>query len=129
MHTPEQMEETINLTIDDLPKMRFKSSKSASSQIGEHLKKAIAKKLNQNSAYIRIPSIWILSLFYQQSIVDVLDGIHELRKCHYYCEVQGLDCEIILHQPCRPLHGCGYDTPWHCNENQSTWQPKKHYAM
>jgi len=126
--TSDKQNEVLELTIEDMPELKFSDQKAIHSQIEAHLKTIINKHIYKGHEFIRIPSVWILSLFYQQSILDVLDAVYDLKREHYLCELTGLDSPMLVHKPSKSLNDCCFDTPWTCSGKRSSWPSIKRYA-
>jgi hypothetical protein len=94
------------LTVAELPEITFNDKQDVARQIADHLIKILKEKGCGCPTSLRIPSSLMLGQFYKQSILDVLDGLFELKQQHYEYVMNGLDAEIILHDPlCRTKSG------------------------
>lgn len=101
-YLPDHHEMTAITTVQ-LPPMHFSDKRSVALQIAAHLRKALHKYGQGCPTSLRIPSAMELAGFYHHSILDVLDGLFELKNQHYAYTMNGLDAEIILQGPfCHP---------------------------
>lgn len=92
----------LTINISDFPPFVFSEKSDIALQIAAHLRRVLRNHGRGCPASLRIPSAITLSGFYQRSILDVLDGLIELKNQHYEYVMNGLDSEIILHDPlCR----------------------------
>ena len=68
-------------------------------QIADHLEEMIKTCGYGEARSLRIPSPVNLAAFYNRSVLDILDGLYELKLRHYVYITAGLDEEVILHDP------------------------------
>lgn len=86
----------------EMPAFNANKKTEMAVQIANHLKTMLKVSGTGCPASLRVPSALELSGFYHCSILEVLDGLFELKKQHYEYVMNGLDAEIILHDPlCR----------------------------
>jgi hypothetical protein len=78
---------------------KFSEKSDIALQIAAHLRRTLEAYGNGNPPSLRLPSAMVLAGFYRRSILDVLDGLFELKHQHYEYVMNGLDGEIILHDP------------------------------
>lgn len=100
-HLPDDPE-IQSLDVAELLPCKLKDDLDSARQIAHHLEQLLDGLGAGKPPSIRIPSALVLSGFYHRSILDVLDGLHELKKHCYEYVMKGLDADIILHDPmCR----------------------------
>ena len=87
------------LDIYTLPPCKFSEKADSALEIATHLRRVLETYGNGEPLSLRLPSTMALSGFYHRSILDVLDGLFELKRQHYDYMMNGLDAESILHDP------------------------------
>lgn len=68
-------------------------------QIAEYLKKILALYVTAKPHEVHLPSVMFLAGFFHRPLIDVLEGLWELKKQHYDYVMTGLDTDIVLYEP------------------------------
>jgi hypothetical protein len=86
-------------TLYELPLTRLDGAHSAACQIAAHLKHAMAAYCAMQSNQMILPSALELAAFYQQPLIDVMEGLSELKRHGYAYQLHGLDQSIVVQDP------------------------------
>lgn len=96
---PDQTRAIAALDLSGLLRIRLKDDQPSAMQIADHLAAQLAAHGTGEPPSLRIPSPMALAGFYRRSVLDVLDGLYELKQRRYDYVSGGLDQEVILHDP------------------------------
>jgi len=68
------------LDVEQLPLVNFDNSKNIPKQIAAHLKNLLEQYGTGYPPALKLPSLFDLSAFYDQSIAEILKGLFDLQK-------------------------------------------------
>lgn len=100
---------------------RLKENVPAAPQIADHLIGLLESCGSGEPPSLRLPSPMALAAFYRRGILDVLDGLYEMKQRRYEYVTGGLDHEVIVHDPLSrkahphvvwPMFTDGWQSPW-----------------
>lgn len=101
-----------SLDLAELPRWKFNDREDVSQQIATHLRKALEELGAGNPPSLRTPSVMHLADFCNRSILDVLDALYALKLQHYEYVMNGLDADVILHDPLARKRGSRRTPGW-----------------
>jgi|GEM_PF-4917387 len=89
----------ICLDIEQIPCFFFDKEKAITKQIASHLKNLLEQYGTAPDARLKLPSLFELSAFYNQSISNILMALSELQAAHYDYIMHSMDENFILYDP------------------------------
>jgi len=91
--------EIMALSITEIPPCKLRSDLNTAQQVACHLRRVLEIYGEGMPPSLKIPSTIELARFFNRSILEILDGLFEMKKQHFEYVMLGLDGEIILHDP------------------------------
>jgi hypothetical protein len=87
------------LDIEQIPCFIFDKETSITKQIASHLKSLLEQYGTAPDVRLKLPSLFELSAFYNQSISNILMALIELKAAHYDYIMHSMDENFILYDP------------------------------
>lgn len=120
LHEPHELTQ---IDIKALLPYQFNGKVELAPQIATHLQRTLEHCPNDHYPSVQLPSTMVLADFYQCSILDVLDGLFELKRHHYEYMLNGLDGEILLHDPMARKKNCKGMAAWRALAEEQLLHP------
>ncbi len=93
--------QSARFTAGQLPSFRPRKHETRTIQIRDYLAHLVerAQQGHHKAAYLQIPSILELTVFFGCCEMDVFDALFEMKKDHYRYELLGIDAPVKLWDP------------------------------